>query len=163
VFGGGDEERAERALAEASGRRRTQLALSALFYGNIPLLLGLVATAAAILMAVVQAAGHPAAAALLGAGAGAGQGVAARTAQAAVLGCGAALFLAGDVVIRRVLRTGPLRLRVAAAIAALATTVVGLAAGLGVQLVLVAAVLIAPLVVEARPGGGELTPGDAAG
>ena len=87
----------------------------------------------------------------------------ARTGQAAVLGGGAALFLAGDVVIRRVLRTGPLRLRVAAAIAALATTVVGLAAGLGVQLVLVAAVLIAPLVVEARPGGGELTPGDAAG
>jgi low temperature requirement protein LtrA len=163
VFGGGDEERAERALAEASGRRRTQLALSALFYGNIPLLLGLVATAAGILIAVVQAAGHPAAAAMLGAGAGAGQGVAARAGQAAVLAGGAALFLAGDVVIRRVLRTGPVRLRIAAAIAALATTGAGIAAGLGVQLVLVAAVLIAPLVAEGRPGGGKPTQGDAAG
>jgi len=163
VFGGGDEERAERALAEASGRRRTQLALAALFYGNIPLLLGLVATAAGILIAVVQAAGHPAAAAMLGAGAGAGHGVAARTGQAAVLAGGAALFLAGDVVIRRVLRTGPVRLRIAAAIAALATTAAGIAAGLGVQLVLVAAVLIAPLVAEGRLGGGEPGPGDAAG
>jgi low temperature requirement protein LtrA len=163
VFGGGDEERAERALAEASGRRRTELALSALFYGNIPLLLGLVATAAGILIAVVQAAGHPAAAAMLGAGAGAGQGIEARAGQAAVLAGGAALFLAGDVVIRRVLRTGPVRLRIAAAIAALATTVVGIAAGLGVQLVLVAAVLIAPLVAEGRRGGTKPAQGDAAG
>jgi low temperature requirement protein LtrA len=163
VFGGEDEERAERALTEASGERRTQLALSALFYGNIPLLLGLVATAAAILIAVVQAAGHPAAASMLGAGAGAGHGIAARTGQAAVLACGAALFLAGDVVIRRVLRIGPVRLRLAAALAALATMIVGVAAGLTVQLLLVAAVLVAPLIAEGSPGGGEPTRSDAAG
>ena len=163
VFGGGDEDRAERALATASGRHRTQLALSALFYGNIPLLLGLVATAAAILMVVVQAAGHQAAAAVLGAGAGAGQDVAARTGQAAVLACGAALFLAGDAVIRRVLHTGPVRLRLAAAIAALATTIVGATAGPGIQLALVAGVLMAPLIAERCAGGGEPTPGNAAG
>jgi len=163
VFGAGDEERAEQALAEASSRRRTQLALGALFYGNIPLLLGLVAMAAAILMAVVQAAGHPAATSVLGAGAGAGQGVAARVGQAAVLAGGAALFLAGDVVIRRVLGTGPVRLRLTASIAALATTVIGVAAGLGLQLLLVAGVLIAPLVAERGAGGGEAAPSDAAG
>ena len=90
-------------------------------------------------------------------------GVAARTGQAVVLAGGAALFLTGDVVIRRVLRIGPVRLRVAAAIAALATTVVGVAGGLRVQLVLVVAVLIAPLIAEARRGGGESARGDAAG
>jgi len=108
--------------------------------------------AAAILMAVVQAAGHPAAMSVLGAGAGAGQGVAARAGQAAVLAGGAALFLAGDVVIRRVLGTGPVRLRLTASIAALATTVI-----------VVAGVLIAPLVAERGAGGGEAAPGDAAG
>jgi low temperature requirement protein LtrA len=163
VFGGGDEERAERALVEASGRRRTQLALRALFYGYIPLLLGLVAMAAAILMAVVQAAGHPAATSVLGAGAGAGQSVAARTGQAAVLAGGTALFLTGDVLIRQMLRTGPTRLRIGAAIAALATMVVGVVAGLDVQLLLVAGVLMAPLIAERGAGGGEPTPGDAAG
>jgi low temperature requirement protein LtrA len=163
VFGGGDSERAERALAEASGERRTELALSALFYGNIPLLLGLVTTAAAILMAVVQSAGHPAASAMLGGGAGAGQDVAARTGQAAVLAVGAALFLTGDVVIRQQLRTGPVGLRIAAAVVALATTVAGVAAGLRIQLLLVAAVLVAPLIAEGRQGGDEPARGDAAG
>jgi low temperature requirement protein LtrA len=163
VFGAGDEERAERALAEASSSRRTQLALRALFYGYIPLLLGLVAMAAAILMAVVQAAGPPAATSVLGAGGGAGQDVAARTGQAAVLAGGAALFLAGDVLIRQMLRTGPVRLRVAAAIAALATIVVGLAAGLDVQLLLVAGVLVAPLLAEPVTGGAKPGRSDAAG
>jgi hypothetical protein len=88
---------------------------------------------------VLEAAGH----------AGAGP----RIAQSAVLAAGAALFLAGDVVIRRVLRTGPTRLRIAAAAAALATTAAGATLGLEAQLLLVAAVLIAPLIAErAMPG-----------
>jgi low temperature requirement protein LtrA len=145
AFGSGDDERAGQVLGAAASRRRTQLALSAFFYGNIPLLLGLVALAAGILRAVLEAAGH----------AGAGP----RTGQAAVLAAGAALFLAGDVVIRRVLRTGPTRLRIAAAVVALATIPAGTALGLEAQLVLVAAVLIAPLIAERGMRGGEAVGG----
>ena len=57
VFGAGDEERAEQVLTRAPAERRTALALNAYFYGNIPLLLGLVALAAGVLREVVQAAG----------------------------------------------------------------------------------------------------------
>jgi low temperature requirement protein LtrA len=48
IFGAGDEEKAEQVLTAASSERRTGLALSAFFYGNIPLLLGLVAMASAV-------------------------------------------------------------------------------------------------------------------
>ena len=139
VFGSGDEARAVRVLTDATSKRRTQLALSAFFYGNIPLLLGLVALAAGILRAVIEAAGQPA--------------PVSRAGLAAVLAAGAALFLAGDVVIRRVLRTGPTRLRAIAAVVVLATTAVGAAAGLEAQLVVVAVVLIAPLVAERDQAG----------
>jgi low temperature requirement protein LtrA len=149
VFGSGDDERAGQVLSAATSRRRTQLALGALFYGNIPLLLGLVAMAAGILRAVLETAGH------------AGPGP--RTAQAAVLAVGAALFLAGNVVIRRVLRTGPTRLRIAAAAAALATTAVGATLGLEAQLLLVAAVLIAPLIAERGLPAGQAIGGPPSG
>jgi low temperature requirement protein LtrA len=145
VFGSGDDERAGQVLSAAASRRRTQLALGALFYGNIPLLLGLVALAAGVLRAVLEAAGHAAAGP--------------RTEQAAVLAVGAALFLAGNVVIRRVMHTGPTRLRIAAAAAALATTVAGATLGLEAQLLLVAAVLIAPLIAERSMAGGQATGG----
>jgi low temperature requirement protein LtrA len=148
VFGAGDQERAEQVLSEAAAERRTALALNAFFYGNIPLLLGLVATAAAILRAVVLAAGS-----------GGQEGLPARAGQAALLACGAALFLAGDVIFRRTLGIAPWRPRAVAAAAALPTAAVGIAAGLNAQLVLVAAVLVAPLVAErvATPG---LAPGE---
>ena len=140
VFGTGEEERAEQVLSQSSADRRTALALSAYFYGNIPLLLGLVSLAAGIAREVVQAAGGqtPAAGSLASLG------------QAALLAAGAALFLAGNVIIRWQLGIGHLRVRAAAAGAALATIPVGVFGGLVVQLVLVAAVLIAPLVVEGQ-------------
>lgn len=152
VFGTGDDERAERALTAASGERRTALALNAFFYGNIPLLLGLIAMAAGILRAV-QAAGLS----------GPGPDSAARAGQAVVLGCGAALFLAGDAIIRTQLRAGPVRVRAAAAVAALATAVVGAFAGLNAQLVLVAAVLIVPLMAEREARTAHGAAGEAAG
>jgi low temperature requirement protein LtrA len=155
AFGSGDEERAEQVLAAASAEKRTALALNAFFYGNIPLLLGLIALAAGVLRAVTLAAGQ----------AGPATGTPAEAAQAAVLGGGAALFLAGDVIIRKQLGSGPLRLRMAAAVAALATAAVGAFTGLNAQLVLVAAVLVAPLVAESRQGQatGEAGGQDAAG
>jgi low temperature requirement protein LtrA len=140
AFGSGDDERGERALTEATGERRTALALNAYFYGNIPLLLGLIAMAAGVLRAVV----------LTGGAAGPGPGPASRVWPAAVLAAGAALFLTGDAIIRRQLRTGPAGLRGWAAAAALATIPAGVFAGLNVQLLLVVAVLAGPVVAESR-------------
>jgi low temperature requirement protein LtrA len=134
VFGGGDEEAAERVLTAATSERRTALALSAFFYGNIPLLLGLVAMAAGVGAAI----GH---AARLAAG---------PASAAAVLAAGAALFLAGDVAIRRQLHTGPVRLRVAAAVLALATTPIGALVALEAQLIVITVMLVVMLVLEWR-------------
>jgi low temperature requirement protein LtrA len=146
VFGGGDEEAAERVLTQATSERRTALALSAYFYGNVPLLLGLVAMAAG----VGQAIGHAA------------RLVAGPVAAAAVLAAGAALFLAGDVAIRRLLETGPVRLRAAAAVLALATTAIGALIALEVQLAVITAVLVGMLVLERRwpVSGGQTPPED---
>jgi low temperature requirement protein LtrA len=157
-FGSGDEERAARMLAEAPSERRTALILQALFYGNIPLLLGLVAVAAGVVHAVAEAAGTTAVAGTTGA---VGPGVPAG--QAALLAAGAALFLAGDVIVLRLLRLGAVRWRAAAAALALATTAVGVAAGLDVQLVVVIAVLVLPLIAERPPAGRTGAPGRGAG
>jgi low temperature requirement protein LtrA len=145
VLGTGDDDAAVRILTEASTDRRTMLALNAFFYGNIPLLLGLVGMAAGILRAVVQAAGP----------AGPAAGSAASAGQACVLACGAALFLVGDVISRWQLGTGPFRLRLAAAATAVATAAVGTYAGLNAQLIVVAVVLVAPLLLERQPNQGN--------
>ncbi len=142
VFGTGDDDAASRVLADASADRRTVLALNVFFYGNIPLLLGLIAMAAGILRAVIQSV------AAAGQAAGPAAGSTASIGQAFVLACGAALFLAGDVICRWQLRTGPFRIRVIAGAVALASAAVGAYAGLNAQLIVVAAVLVAPLLVE---------------
>jgi low temperature requirement protein LtrA len=152
AFGSGDEERAARMLIEAPSQRRTALILQALFYGNIPLLLGLVAVASGVVRAVTEAAATTP---------GAGPGVPAG--QAGLLAAGAALFLAGDAIVLRLLRLGPVRWRAAAAALALATTAVGVAAGLDVQLVVVIAVLVLPLIAERPPAGRTGAPGSGAG
>jgi hypothetical protein len=69
--------------------------------------------------------------------------------QSAVLAGGAALYLAGNAAIRLHLRIRPAWLRLIAAALALVTIAVGAAAGLDVQLVVVAVVLVAPLLAEA--------------
>jgi low temperature requirement protein LtrA len=137
VFGSGDDERAEQVLTRVGAARRPALALGGFFYGFIPLLLGLVGLAAGVLTAVTLAGST---------GGSAG--------QSAVLACGAALFLGGNAAIRRYLGIGPVRMRALAAVLALATIAVGIAAGLDVQLVVVAAVLALPLVTE-RPQAAE--------
>ena len=134
VFGAGDEEAAERVLTAASSERRTALALSALFYGNIPLLVGLVAMAAGVGEAIERS-----------------HRIAAGPADAAVaLAVGAALFLAGQAVIRRLLGTGPWRLRAATAVLVLATAAIGAFVALEVQLVVITAILVMMLVLERR-------------
>jgi low temperature requirement protein LtrA len=138
VFGSGDDERSERALAQAGSARRPAIALSAFFYGFIPLLLGLVALAAGVLMAVTLA--------------GTARG---SVAQSAVLASGAALFLGGNAAIRGHLRIRPVRWRAGAAVLVLATVAVGVSAGLDAQLVVAAAVLALPLIIEAWLGRGS--------
>jgi low temperature requirement protein LtrA len=139
IFGGDDEERVEQVLTAASSEQRTQLALAALFYGNVPVLLGLVAMAAGVQEAIAESgrptAGHPAA--------------------AAVLAAGAALFLAGDAAVRRLLGTGTIGLRVTGAVAALATIAVGAVAGLDAQLALLTVLMAAMLAAEQRWGADE--------
>jgi low temperature requirement protein LtrA len=133
IFGDGSDDLAERTLAASSARRRISLALSAYFYGNIPLLLGIVAIAAGVQQAIER----PASSAAEG------------TAAAAVmLAAGAALFLAGDVAFRRLLRIGPVGVRAIAAAVVLATIAVGIAVTIEAQLAVVTAVLIAMLVIE---------------
>ena len=132
AFGSGDDERATQALTRAGRTRRPALALSAFFYGFIPLLLGLVGLAAGVLMGVTDV--------------GSTRG---SIGQSAVLACGAALFLGGNAAIRRHLRITPARFRVVAAVLALATIPIGAVAGLDVQLVIVALILVLPLLTEA--------------
>jgi len=134
VFGAGDEDAAERVLTEATSERRTALALAAFFYGNIPLLLGLVAMAAGVRQAIAHS----------------GRLVAGPPAAAVVLAAGAALFLAGDIAMRRLLRLGPVRLRAAAAVLALATTPIGALVALEAQLIVITVVLVAALWLERR-------------
>jgi len=135
VFGSGDDERAAQVLIEAGSTRRPALALSAFFYGFIPLLLGLVGLAAGVLMAVMRA------------GTSGGS-----VAQSAVLACGAAIFLGGNAAVRRHLGIGPSGIRALGAVLALVTIAVGAVAGLDVQLILVAGVLVAPLLAERVTG-----------
>jgi low temperature requirement protein LtrA len=139
IFGAGDEEKAERVLTAASSERRTALALSAFFYGNIPLLLGLVAMAAGVGRAVERS----------------DRLAAGPLAPAVVLAVGAALFLAGDVAIRRLLRIGPVRWRAGTAVAALATLAVGAFAALEVQLTVLTLLLVGMLILERRQGWGR--------
>jgi low temperature requirement protein LtrA len=139
IFGAGDEAAAERVLTAASSERRTALALSAFFYGNIPLLLGLVAMAAGVGEAIERS----------------DRLAAGPLAAAVVLAVGAALFLAGDVAIRRQLRTGPVRWRAGTAVVALATMAVGAFAALEVQLIALTLLLVGMLILEARLGSGR--------
>jgi low temperature requirement protein LtrA len=134
VFGGRDEEAVERVLTAASSERRTALALSALFYGSIPLLLGLIAMAAGILQAISDSAAP--AAGPIGA--------------PVSLAVGAALFLAGDVAIRRRLGLGLAGMRCAAAVAVLATIAIGALVSVEAQLIVITLVLVMLLVLESR-------------
>ena len=132
VFGSSDEDEAERVLTEASSERRITLALGAFFYCNIPLLLGLVAMAAGVEAAIVRS----------------GRIAAGPAAAAITLAAGAAAFLAGDAAMRRLLRIGPVRLRSAAAVLALATAFIGTFVALEVQVAVLALLLAGTLVLE---------------
>jgi low temperature requirement protein LtrA len=139
-FGTGDDDRAERAFTDADPGQRPGLALSAYFYAHIPMLLGIVAMAAGVLLTIGHAAQpHP-------------------VGQALALSGGVALFLAGDAWFRATLRIGTPWPRLATAAFALAAAALGATVAVEAQLAVLLAALVAMLAGErylaglGRPG-----------
>ena len=130
VYFGGDDTRAERALAAVPDDRRGWVAIQAFGYWHLAMLLGVIVMAAGLKDAI----GHAFEPLDL--------------AHALMLSGGVALFLAGDVLFRRTLGLGPGRLRAAAAALALATVPLGLAVSALGQLAAVVAVLAGSLAAE---------------
>jgi low temperature requirement protein LtrA len=132
TYFGGDDARAERALAAAPEDQRASLALWAFGYWHLPMLLGIIALAAG-LKDVIGHAFDPL-----------------DLPHALMLSGGVALFLLADVAFRRTLRLGPGRLRILAAALALATIPLGLAVTALTQLAALVLFLFAALLAELR-------------
>jgi len=129
-FGTGDDDRAARSLERANRTERPRLVLIAYFYAYIPMLLGIVAIAAGLKTAI----GHPGATLTAG--------------PAVALAGGVTLFLAGDVMFRRVLGTGVPRYRAAAAVAALAAWPLAMSVDAAAGIALLTAMVAASLTAE---------------
>ena len=112
VYFGGDDTRAEHALAAIDPRRRGRVAIHAYGWAHYGLLLGIVAVAAGVKKAVGHASGHL------------------KPAEAAVLAGGLAIYLVSDVIFRRILAIGRIQFRAIAALVVLATIPLGLIMGL---------------------------------
>ncbi|HJT99994.1 MAG TPA: low temperature requirement protein A [Actinomycetes bacterium] len=130
AYFGGDDRRAEQALAAVPDDQRGWVAVQAFGYCHLLMLLGIIALAAGLKDAI----GHAFDPLDL--------------AHALLLAGGAAAFLAGDILFRRVLRIGPARHRAVAAALALATVPVGLAASAVLQLSVLGIVLGGSLAAE---------------
>jgi low temperature requirement protein LtrA len=130
IYFGGDELRAERALAQAPAARRPMLAVNAYGYWHLPILLGVIAIAAAEKRATGHGFAH-----LHGA-------------LALALGGGLAVFLVGDVLFRRSLGLGPLRLRLVTAALALATLPLGIFVAAAAQIGALVALAVACILAE---------------
>lgn len=130
AYFGGDDERAERALAGIDDPlRRARAALRAYGYAHYALLLGIVLVAAGVKKVVARPdSGLGAAAAL-------------------TLGGGVALYVLGDLAFRRVLRLGRPWYRLACVAGALVTVPLGLGLAIG-QLAAVTVVLVTLLSIE---------------
>jgi low temperature requirement protein LtrA len=126
VYFGGTMEPATRALAAVPSHRRSLTAVHAFGWAHLGLFLGIVAFAAGLKKAVAHAGDHL------------------HLPEASVLAGGLALFLASDVVFRRLLRLPQLAHRAVAAVVVLAVipaAMVSGALGLGVAVVIVSAMI----------------------
>ena len=130
AYFGGDDTRAEEALAAVPEDRRAAVAVRAFGYWHLPILLGIIALAAGLKHAISHAFDPL------------------DLAHAWLLAGGVAAFLAGDLLFRRTLRIGPARHRAVAAALALATVPVGLAASAVFQLSVLGVVLGGSLAAE---------------
>ena len=131
-FGTGDDDRAEETLTGAPPGRRPKLVLAAYFYAYIPMLLGIVASAAGLRTAI----GHPGATLTAG--------------PALALAGGVTLFLAGDVAFRRVLGIGTPSFRALGAALALAAWPLAVTVDAAAGIALLTAVVAGALAVERR-------------
>jgi len=131
-FGTGDDDRAEAAMTAADPAVRPRLALNAYFYAYIPILLGIIATAAGLKHAI----GH--------------LGAALPTGPALALAGGVTLFLAGDALFRHALRIGTPWCRAAGAAVALACWPAAATLSAAAGIVLLTAVIAATLAAERR-------------
>ncbi len=127
---GGDDGRAEKALGAADSSRRPMLALDGYGYAHFLLLLGVVLTASTLRDVVRHA------------------GTTLSEPRALALGGGVTVFLLGDAYFRRVLAIGPRGWRLAAAVPALATVMLGVVVSAVAQLTALIAVLVAAFTLE---------------
>ena len=129
---GRDEGRAEATMRAADPARQARLAIDAFGYWHLPILLGVIAIAATL----KRASGHPF--------------DELTAAEALMLGGGAAAFLFGEGVFRRMLAIGRSRGRTTAAIVALATIPLGTALAATAQLAALVLAFVVMLLGEAR-------------
>ena len=132
AYFGGDDTRAEHALAAVPDERRGWVAIQAFGYWHLCMLLGIIVMAAGLKDVVGHAFDHL------------------DLAHALMLAGGVAVFLAGDVLFRHTLGIGPGRLRALAAALALATIPLGLTVSALTQLAALLLVLAGSLLAESR-------------
>jgi low temperature requirement protein LtrA len=138
AYFGGDDTRAEQAMAAVPEDRRGWVAIQAFGYLHLCMLLGVIALAAGLKDAIGRAFDPL------------------DLAHALLLAGGTALFLASDILFRRTLAIGPGRIRAIAAALALATIPLGLTLSALAQLVALVLVLAGSLAAEPaalRPRG----------
>jgi low temperature requirement protein LtrA len=131
VYFGGDDVKAEHALAAAPPSQRGRLAIAAYGWAHYFLLLGIVVVSAGVKKAAGHAADHL------------------TIAQALGLGGGLAIYLLADAWFRRILRIGAVRFRVAAALIAIATLPLGVSIA-SLQILALCLLLGLMLTIEAR-------------
>ena len=131
AYFGGDDERAERALRDVPAEQRGVLAVNGFGYCHLPILIGIVAVAAAL----HEATAHPF--------------HELSTARAVTLAGGVAAYLAGDVLFRQALGIGRGGWRLACAGAVLVTIPLGAGVAATAQIAAVVALLILCFALEA--------------
>ncbi|GAA5197358.1 low temperature requirement protein A [Microbacterium jejuense] len=130
----GDDSRAESRMASVAPDRRTGLALVAFYVEHLVMIFGLLMLAAGLhgfFAAPFAALAAP---------------------EAWLIGCGVALYLAGDAAYRGTLDLGPMGARLLAALLAVATAWVGLAVSGALQLACLLAIVAGVLVFENARG-----------
>jgi low temperature requirement protein LtrA len=123
---------AEDALGSVAANRRALVAIHAYFYAHIPMLLGIVVTAAGIHEAIA----HP--------------GETLRLPAALALSGGVTLFFVGDTAFRHTLAIGSVTPRLVLAVAALATVPLGVEFPAWGQLAALVVLIVLTLLVESQ-------------
>jgi low temperature requirement protein LtrA len=134
AYFGGDDEAAERALAREPLAQRAWKALIGFGVWHLPILLGIIVTAAGLKKAVSHPFDHL------------------HTPQALSLAGGVAIFMLGDALFRRTLDIGTGAVRAATGIAALATIPLGLEVSAAAQLAALVLLLAGALAGERARG-----------